>query len=113
MNPKTMNYLYSVTWDSPPTMRRVFLLDAHNMNEGATVESYLCQEEGGQKFTCSKDMYEETPEAAWAKYVEEQKVGVACIKDGLMEAARDLVRAEADLATGRAALEALGCLRSK
>lgn len=48
-----MKTLYSVNWDTLEIETAV-LLDEHNMNDGASVETWLCKGKNGRKFTCSK-----------------------------------------------------------
>jgi len=45
--------LYSVNWTALK-IETATLLDEHNMNEGASVETWLCKDSNGRKFTCSK-----------------------------------------------------------
>lgn len=48
-----MKKLYRVNWSTLKT-ETATLLDEHNMNEGASVETWLCKDSNGRKFTCAK-----------------------------------------------------------
>jgi len=52
-------------------LKTVTLLDPHNMNAGATVETYLCRDSTGRRFTCAKGMYKKTEEEAVAEYLKD------------------------------------------
>lgn len=48
-----MKTLYRVNWSTLET-ETATLLDEHNINEGASAETWLCKDSNGRKFTCSK-----------------------------------------------------------
>lgn len=68
-----MKTLYLV-WNG--VLETVQLIDEHNLNAGATVESYLCLDENGKQFTCSKDMYFHTEREAWEDYLKDLKESI-------------------------------------
>jgi hypothetical protein len=48
-------------------LEKVTLLNPNNFCDGATVPTYLCRDENGRRFICSREMYSETEEQAWNK----------------------------------------------
>lgn len=68
-----MKTLYLV-WNG--VLETVQLIDEHNLNEGATIESYLCLDGNGKQFTCAKDMYFHTEREAWEDYLKELKESI-------------------------------------
>jgi hypothetical protein len=57
-------------------LEEVTVLNEHYMQDGASVETYLCRSKQGGKFVCSKDMYFETKEKAWADELEGLQQGL-------------------------------------
>lgn len=73
-----MKKLYRINW-STESIETATLLDEHNLNEGASVETWLCKDSNGRKFTCSKFDYQFSELAAWQEYkaeLEENERGV-------------------------------------
>jgi len=72
-----MKKLYCVNW-STFEIETATLLDEHHINDGASVETWLCKDSKGRKFTCSKFGcgWRFSELAAWLAYeqlLEEQK----------------------------------------
>jgi hypothetical protein len=57
-------------------LEEVTVLNEHHMQDGASEETYLCRNQKGLKFVCSKDMYFETREKAWASELADLREGL-------------------------------------
>lgn len=62
-----MKTIYSVNWNTLETETAV-LLDEHNINDGASVETWLCKDKNGRLFTCSKNSYQFSELEAWREF---------------------------------------------
>jgi hypothetical protein len=62
--------LYRISW-STQEVETATLLDEHNMNEGASRETWLCKDSNGREFTCTKGMYKLSELEAWQEYEKE------------------------------------------
>ena len=71
-----MKKLYRVNWSTFET-ETATLLDEHNMNEGASVETWLCKDSNGRKFTCSKFDWQFSELAAWQEFEVEMSGSVS------------------------------------
>lgn len=67
-------------------LEEVTVLNEHYMSNGASKETYLCRSKQGGKFVCSKDMYFETKEKAWASEL-------ADLREGLLDAIESIKNA--------------------
>ena len=67
MNELLNKPLYRISW-STQEVETATLLDEHNMNDGASRETWLCKDSNGRKFTCSKGSWNFTEKAAWEEY---------------------------------------------
>lgn len=70
-----MKTIYTVNW-STLEIETAKLLDEHNMNDGASVETWLCRDSNGRKFTCSKDSYQFSELEAWQEFEAEVEESV-------------------------------------
>lgn len=59
--------IYRINW-STREIETATLLDRRYMNEGASVESWLCKDSSGRRFTCSKGSWHFSEKAAWEEY---------------------------------------------
>lgn len=90
-----MKTIYSVNWNTFETETAV-LLDEHNMNDGASVETWLCKDKNGRKFICSKfDMGWRFSELeAWQVFEEEMRESVKSSEKYLQKVQEELERAK-------------------
>lgn len=70
-----MKTLYRINWQTKD-IETATLLDEHNINEGASRETWLCKDSNGRKFTCSKNYYKLSELEAWQEY--EQELAETC-----------------------------------
>jgi thioesterase domain-containing protein len=71
-----MQKLYRISWTTKDIETAV-LLDGNNMNDGASVETWLCKDSNGRKFTCSKFDWQFSELAAWQEYEAEMEETVS------------------------------------
>lgn len=87
-----MKKLYSI--NSRLELETFSIIDEHNLNDGATVETYLCIDKNGVRFTCSKDMYCHSEKEAWSQKIREYKNGIVRTKEGIRSLIKDIINFE-------------------
>lgn len=88
-----MKKLYGVNWSTFET-ETATLLDEHNMNEGASVETWLCEDSGGRRFTCSKFDWQFSELAAWQEFEVEMSGSISTGWLELTKIQKELEKAE-------------------
>lgn len=90
-----MKTLYRVNW-STKDIETAKLIDEHNLNDGASVETWLCKDKNGRKFTCSKfDLgYRFSELEAWQVFEEEMRESVKSSEKYLQEMQKELEEAK-------------------
>lgn len=88
--------LYRISW-STQKVETATLLDEHNMNEGASVETWLCRDSNGRKFTCSKFDWQLSEIEAWKEYEKELEENERGVLAELLAAQKNYEEAVSDL----------------
>lgn len=70
------------------------LLEEHNLNEGATEETYICRRKDGSKFVCAKDCVHKTKKEAILEDLKLHEESISAIKKEIVTLNQDLVRCE-------------------
>ena len=83
-----MKKLYRINW-STESVETATLLDEHNMNDGASVETWLCKDSNGRRFTCSKFDWQLSELAAWQEYEAELDENCKAVFQALLDAEKN------------------------
>lgn len=83
-----MKKLYRISWETK-SIETATLIDEHNMNPGATEETWLCKDDKDRRFTCAKGSYEFSELDAWCEYKKELEEGLKQQRLALIDAQKD------------------------